>query len=299
MAYLHRRGLAAMHIEDFRKRAGANNYTATEPTPLPEEAYCDNWIGANGLELLSGVPAGKPWFLQVNFTGPHSPLDITRRMERTVRQLEYPGPHDASLLSPEKHTAIRRNYAAMIENIDRWLGLYIAELRRRGELENTLIVYSSDHGEMLGDHDRWGKSVPFQPSVCVPLIVSGLGVAKGAVSDALVSNVDFASTFLEFAGAPRLRDSDSRSLVGLLESKATSHREFVRSGLDRWRMVYDGRYKLVRGFELAQTGKKAKQGPNGGEPKLLLFDLKLDPQEASNLLRGAPNQVERLSKLLS
>ncbi|HUQ91904.1 MAG TPA: sulfatase-like hydrolase/transferase [Bryobacteraceae bacterium] len=294
MAYLHRRGLAAMHLEDFRHRSQQNSYLFTDPTPLPEEAYCDNWVGANGIELLRAAPHGRPWFLQVNFTGPHNPLDITRRMERLCRKRVFAPADESEKYTPERHSAIRQNYTAMVENIDRWLGMFVEEVRRRGELEHTLIVYSSDHGEMLGDHDLWGKSVPFQPSVCVPLYISGPGVERGVVSDALVSHIDLAATFIDFGLAPRLKDADSLTLRPLLEGKTRTHREFVRSGLDRWRMVFDGRYKLVHAFPLKQTASKAK----AVEQKPLLYDLKLDPTEFSNAAREAPNQVERLMKLL-
>ncbi|MBI3680032.1 MAG: sulfatase-like hydrolase/transferase [Acidobacteria bacterium] len=300
MAYLHRRGLAAMHVDDFKRRMQQNSYLNTEPTLLPEEAYCDNWVASNGLELLRAVPSGRPWFLQVNFTGPHNPVDITRRMERLCRRRMFPHPADAEQYSPERHTAIRQNYTAMVENIDRWLGIYLDEVRRRGELDNTLLVYSSDHGEMLGDHERWGKSVPYQPSVGVPLYISGPGVERGIVSDALVSHFDLAATFLDLAGFTKARDMDARSLRPLLEGKARTHREFVRSGLDRWRMVYDGRYKLIRGFETERAPSRGK-GRQGipAESKMILFDLKIDPEETKNLAREGPDQVERLSKLLS
>ncbi len=294
MAFLHRRGLATAHLEDFRRRNGLNSYLHTEPTPLPEDAYCDNWIATKGLELLRRAPTGKPWFLQVNFTGPHNPVDITRRMERTVRRRQFPEPDDYEEHTVAKHVAIRQNYSAMVENIDRWLGIYTEELRRRGELENTIIVFSSDHGEMLGDHDRWGKSVPYLPSVNVPLLVSGPGIAAGIASDALVSHYDLAATFLDFAAAPRLPDANSLSLRPLLQRQAKSHREYVLSGLDRWQLVFDGRYKLIRGFETEPPVK----GKPRTEPKPILFDLKLDSGETSNIAREAHTQVERLSKLL-
>src|SRR5689334_4571493 len=78
MAYLHHRHLAEIHVKDFAKRKG---YDKTFPTELPEDAYCDNWLARNALSLIDSVPTGKPWFLQVNFTGPHPPMDITRRMD--------------------------------------------------------------------------------------------------------------------------------------------------------------------------------------------------------------------------
>lgn len=291
MAYLHRRGLAAVHVEDFRKRKG-KEFGATFPTPLDEEAYCDNWLAQNGLNLLRAVPKGKPWFLQVNFTGPHSPMDITARMEKLVRGRTYPQPNRNTQFPPEVHVAIRQNYTAMCENIDRWVGLYLKEIESRGETSNTLVVFSSDHGEMLGDHDRWGKSVPYQPSVGVPLYAAGPGVKSGVVSDALVSIMDLTATFLDYAGATPLKPSDSRSLRPLLEGRTRNHRAFLRSGLNAWRVVWDGRYKLVTGFDPAQSPKgRADTAP-------LLFDLEADPLENTNLAAREPGRVKKLRELL-
>jgi choline-sulfatase len=290
MAYLHRRGLAAAHVADFKKRKG---YAATFPTPLDEEAYCDNWLANNGLRLLRSVPKGKPWFLQVNFTGPHSPMDITQRMERLVRGRQFPQPNGNTQYPPETHVAIRQNYTAMCENIDRWAGEFLKVVEARGELANTLVVFSSDHGDMLGDHDRWGKSVPYQPSVGVPLYVAGPGVKPGLVSDALVSIMDLTATFLDYAGASALPAMDSRSIRPVLEGKTRKHRDWLRSGLNTWRLAWDGRYKLVSGFE---SGKGARA--EGAPAPPLLFDLEADPLENTNLAQRDPGRVAKMREML-
>jgi len=279
MAYLHERGLAPVHVEDFRTRHG---YRDTFPTPLPEEAYCDNWVAENGLSLLRDFPAGKPWHLVVNFTGPHNPVDVTARMRERWEGVEFPPAHDSDELDEEHHCRIRQNYAAMLENIDRHVGRFIEAVEARGERANTLIAYSSDHGEMLGDHGRWGKSSYYQPSVGVPLIVAGPGVVSGKRSSALVSLHDLAATFLEMAGLAPLPAMDSRSLVPVLEGREEEHREVVASGLKDWRLVFDGRFKLVR-FE---DGEK------------LLFDRREDPWEDRNIAAEAGEVVERLEELL-
>ena len=279
MAYLHRRKLAAMHVEDFKKRKG---YDATFPTPLPEDAYCDNWLAKNGLDLIAAAPRGKPWFLQANFTGPHPPMDITRHMDEICRNRDFPQPNGCTKFTPAQHVAIRQNYSAMIENIDRWLGIFVDGLKRRGEYDNTLIVFSSDHGEMLGDHDLWGKTKPHQPSIGVPLVAAGPGVAKGVTTDALVSSIDIGATFLDYAGAAKPRQMDSRSFRAVLEGRTKSHREHVFSGLDEWRLVWDGRYKYVRGYQ----------------EQPMLFDLHADPLENRNIAAQAKPEAARLSRLL-
>jgi arylsulfatase A-like enzyme len=167
MAMLHARSLARAHVDDFRRRS-KEGYAATWNTPLPDDAYCDNWIGRNALSLLSAAPKDKPWFLQVNFTGPHNPMDITARMEPPVRGRPMPAPQHCSLYDTATHQRIRQNYSAMCDNIDRLCGDILA----RVDLDNTLVVFSSDHGEMLGDHNKWGKTYPYQASAGVPLLIA-------------------------------------------------------------------------------------------------------------------------------
>ena len=108
-------------------------------------------------------------------------------MDALYKDTSFPQPNKNTELTPEQNVGVRRNYSAMVTNIDRWTGIYLAELAKRGELENTIVVYSSDHGEMLGDHDLWGKWLPYQPSVGVPLVIAGPGVRKGFVSGAPAS----------------------------------------------------------------------------------------------------------------
>jgi arylsulfatase A-like enzyme len=111
----------------------------------------------------------------------------------------------------------------------------------------------------------------------------------------MVSHIDLAATFLDFAGIARPVAMDSRSLRPVLEGKTREHREYVRSGLWNWRMVLEGRFKLVRGYVPGRKGSRPDARP---EPAPMLFDLKLDPQERLNIANEAPAQVERLSKLL-
>ena len=186
----------------------------------------------------------------MNSTGPHNPEDITSRTARLVRGRVFPQPNGGKRCTPETQVLIRENYTAMVENIDRWVGIYLDRLRERGELENALIIFCCDHGEMLGDHNLWGKTVPYQPSVSVPLIIAGPGVKRLGSSDVLVNTMDLTATFVDYAGVPRLGDMDSLSLRPVLEGKTTTHRQAVTSGLGPWRMVFDGRYKLIRGVTL-------------------------------------------------
>jgi len=300
MYYLHTHDLAATHVGDFDKRREVGSFLATFPTPLPDTAYCDNWIANSGLDLLREAPAGKPWHLVVNWAGPHEPVDITGNMVPWYRGASFPQPNGNTQHPAEKHVEIRRNYSAMIENIDRWVGRFLEEVELRGELDNTLVVFSSDHGEMLGDHNLWAKRHPHQPSVGVPLVAAGPGTAPGVVSDAPVSVVDIAATFLDYAGLSVPGEMDSRSFRPLLEGRTRSHREFVLSGMDPWRAIFDGRYKLIRGYtpgmRMSGSGLPAYREKKDLPP--LLFDLREDPLEDRNIAAEAPAEVQRLTELL-
>lgn len=287
MAYLQREGLRERHLADLASR---KNYADTHPTPLPEEAYCDNWIARNGLELLRQTPIGEPWHLVVNFTGPHAPMDVTEEMADLYDGVEFPLPRvrpgdqkrPPGGFPAEVHQQIRRNYSAMVENIDRWIGVYLAEVEGRGELDNTWVVFSSDHGEMLGDRGRWGKGQPYQPSVGIPLIVAGPDVSRGHTSDALVSLIDLAATFVELGGAEVPDAMESRSLRPVLQRRTDRHRAVVRSALGGWRMVQSERYKLI-----VQSGVSE------------LYDLAEDPWEEQNLASALPGVVTDLEGRLS
>ena len=299
MHHLHTTGRVETHANDFAKRREVGTFLATFPTPLPDESYCDNWIANNGLRLLREAPPGKPWHLVVNWAGPHEPVDITHSMDPWYKGVDFPQPNRNTQHPAEKHVEIRRNYSAMVENIDRWMGRFIEELEKRGELDNTVVVFSSDHGEMLGDHDLWMKRQPYQASVGVPLVAAGPGTTA-QTSDAPVSVIDITATFLDYAGVRAPSGMDGRSVRPLMEGETKTHREFVLSGMNPWRMIYDGRYKLIRGYEkgikLGGDGLDAYREKQDLPP--MLFDLQEDPLENRNIAAEADGEVKRLTDLL-
>jgi len=199
---------------------------------------------------------------------------------------------------------VRRNYAAMVENVDRWLGRYLDVLDERGEREDTLVVFASDHGEMLGDHGQWYKRSPYQPSVGVPLVVAGPGVESRGVVDEPASVLDLHATVLDAAGVDP-GDVDSRSLWPYLAGRTDDHRDVVHSGVGNWRMAYDGRYKLVRGYDSGRTANDqagefdawdeaaTKYALRERDP--VVFDLEADPGERENVADDHPGVVDRLT----
>ncbi|UCD00367.1 MAG: sulfatase-like hydrolase/transferase [Phycisphaerales bacterium] len=285
-AFLESRGLVEAHLKNFKTL----DHDYAGPSLVPEDVYCDNWIANNGLNLIRSVPRGTPWFIQINFNGPHPPMDVTKSMYKKWRDEKFPPPRAGK---GNDWSAKRRNYAAMIHNIDRWLGVFEQELNKRGELENTLIVYCSDHGEMLGDRGMSSKSKPYHPSVCVPLVAAGPGIREGVVCERPTETLDLTATFLDFAGIAIPKDMDSKSLRPFLEGRGDLPRTHAISSLGNWSLVFDGRYKLIATGAGGRKAKKAKTAPT-----LELYDLNTDPAEIHDLADQHPEIVARLRPLL-
>jgi arylsulfatase len=288
MAFLKERGLMQDHIDDFKRRTGPFGHYFTEPTTLPDDAYDDNWVGQNALNMLKKFPEDEPWFLQVNFPGPHEPWDVTKRMKKSVEGRQYQLPNKGVEGFEEELVDVRRNYAAMVENIDRNVGLMLGEIEKRGELDNTIVIYASDHGEMLGDFGMYGKHKPWRGSESVPLVIAGPGINEDKISDALVELQDVSSTVVDFAGLNMPEAVDSISLRPILEDDDSSyiHREYQCACLKEgkknyWKTITDGRFKLTR--------------ENG---KTKLFDLIADPWENTDISKDNPNFVSKFQEMV-
>lgn len=272
-------------------------YANVSPVDLPDDAYNDNFVGQAADRIIRDFDPARPWFLIVNFPGPHEPMDVTADMAARWKEVTFPLPHLRDNADRELQQDIRRRYAAMLENVDRWLGTYLATLRDLGQLDDTLIVFASDHGEMLGDRNLWKKQVPYEASVQVPLILAGPGVvSRGHIPNAVASLLDLPVTFLSQAGLTVPGDYEGRDLTAVLEGGVLAEGRTVTSGLGAWRAITDGRYKLLIGFspdvfqESLQFGRLTPDMFKCGS----LFDLEKDPLETENLWERAVAVRNRL-----
>ncbi|MBD3352145.1 MAG: sulfatase-like hydrolase/transferase, partial [Candidatus Lokiarchaeota archaeon] len=276
-----------------------------------DQDYGDNWIGRQGVRLIQNAPNNKPWFLVVNFNGPHSPMDVTKSMRERWRDvISFPMPVDSDIFTEEENIGIRQNYSAMVENIDSWIAKFKQEIERRGESNNTIIVYASDHGEMLGDHNRKNKCVPWQGAVNVPLVIAGPNIENQEEIKHPVSLIDLYATFLDIAGVQIPKGVDSVSLKPVLERKKKVSERFVRSGLWNFRVVIRDKYKLVVGYRPTKTWKnevkiflkgliRGQHHKKVRENKpIMLFDLANDPDELNNIAEDNPEIVMELKKNL-
>jgi arylsulfatase A-like enzyme len=289
--------------EDYADRLGAFEWGP------PADLHADAFVGGLARMWLDRWPGEGPFFLQVGFPGPHPPYDPTPEALDPYRDRDVPMPHrtpedlaaqpSALQLLREHHQAVdhdaivhladpteeqsrrqRRHYAANVTMIDEQVGTIVDALDRRGVLDRTVIVFTSDHGDCLGDHGHSQKWTMYEPSVHVPLIVWGPGAgvsAAGRRREGLTSLMDVGPTILELAGLEPPAWMEAESLVPALRDGDWSGREFVYSEHARDRMlsgtalmtmVFDGRWKLVEYLD-----------PDEGQ----LFDLTTDPHEENDL----------------
>jgi arylsulfatase A-like enzyme len=302
-------------LEPYRAEVGArfrqtNRHWEAVTSPLPQEMDLTCFLADEAQRWLDRQTGDRPWFLQLSFVQPHVPLMgdpiwadhyAGAVIERTARPPPAPvtdawadhlallRKHSHSdLLDDEFVLAGARQYYAMVSLIDQRVGDLLALLERRGWLDDTWIVYSADHGEMLGDHGLMAKMNFYRSSVRVPLIVRPPAGTTGRVETAPVQAFDIAATLLDAGVAPALDGAPARSLVPLVTGAGGATREQVvsmirlRPGLPTWHAITDGRWRATVD---AATGEASE-----------LFDLVADPDEVTNRVVD-PSVGDELARL--
>ncbi len=272
--------------------------------PYSDELHPTVWTANQAIEFIDNQSNKEPFFLKIAFHRPHPPFDPPKRWldfykDREIPKAiignwseekyggfnEIPSPNE-QLNAPRGNYSdsivrdTREGYLAAISFLDEQIGNILTSLERKGELENTLIVISSDHGDMMGDHHLWRKSYPYEGSAGVPLIIrwpEGLGISasRGQVIEELVELRDILPTFLDVAGVDIPSEMDGMSMMRLIEGKKRGWRKVLdmEHGECYWREnswtgLTDHRYKYIY---YSVTGEEQ------------LFDLVKDPGEENNL----------------
>ncbi len=264
------------------------------------------WCANTAIRFFRAQKAYGPWLMSVNMFQPHHPFSPVKEyfdrydpakmpdpayrenelQTKTVyQQLDHRGAYAGSDISFTKLTAGERRqvtaaYFAMIEHADFEFGRMLQALEESGQAENTVVIFTSDHGEMLGDHGIYLKGPYFyEPAIRVPLILRWpKGYRAGLKLDALVEMTDLAPTLLEAAGIPPTPGMQGRSLGALLRGERTEHRNSI------YCEFYDAnfRYSPTPMATCVRT-KRHKLAYYHGLPAGELYDLEKDPREFTNL----------------
>lgn len=213
--------------------------------------------------------------LPANFMDEH-PFNFGQREIRDEVLLDY----------PRDKRAVRREiaaYYAMITHLDDRIGDILKALKAAGQADNTLIVFTSDHGLSLGQHGLLGKQNLYEHAVRVPMVWSGPGINPGEISEELVYLHSLFATSCELAGLEVPKAVDAPSLVPVLAGVEPGERTIYGAYADAIRMVRDDRYKLIEYPKLDKTQ---------------LFDLQEDAWEMTDLSQQMPMRVKGMGELL-
>ena len=268
--------------------------------PLGEELQETAYIGRTALEWLRQRDRDRPFFLHVGFAAPHAPVEPNAAFLGLYADEPETPPVDCED-PPEWLPDGRRGYRAMISHLDHYVGRLRDFLAEQDELANTIFLYTADHGELAGDHGRFGKTSFHEASVRVPLVVSGPGIIAGQDSRALVELIDLGRTVCDLCDVQPHQLDQGRSLGALLAGRTDEHRGNVYAEMGCDRMLFDGRYKLMWGDPHADTrqlGRLHLDKPvNVPHSPARMYDLAEDPHETRNLAAD-PAHRELLSTML-
>jgi arylsulfatase A-like enzyme len=300
---------------------------ADKAARIPDEHSETPYMTRRAMDFIAEAEAdGRPWCLHLSYIKPHWPYiapepyasmysaaDMLPAI-RSEKEQENAHPvfaaymdmrYSKNMSRDEARAKVIPTYMGLITQIDDQMGVLIKFLQARGLLDTTMIVFTSDHGDYLGDHWMGEKDLFHEQSAKIPLIVIDpspeADATRGTVSDALVEAIDLAPTFVDcFGGTPPKHILEGRSLLPLLRGEAPRDwRKVVFSEYDyamqdvrlklnqpiercRLFMVFDGRWKYVQA--------------SGYRP--MLYDLDSDPQEFVD--RGAdPSCTEVIARLQS
>ncbi len=291
-------GHARLHGRDQRRYA---DWMGASFNDLPDALQPDRWVAGQTVDAIRAFPTDRPLAMMVGFPGPHCPYDPPEEALTGIDPATLPSPLPATVESDTHRAAfvasykrswadldyehlntdqirrIRHHYAASVERLDADVGAILDALSDCGRLDNTIVVFASDHGDYLGDFGLVGKTYFHEPSVRVPLIVAEFRNGKAGVSETPVSLLDLYPSFLNWAGL-----------------RAPPHAEGTPLGTARDDRVIVG--ATIHGTMARARGWKLVRYQNGAEA---LYDLERDPGEQADCIAKRPDIRARLDAAMT
>ncbi|UQZ81062.1 Choline-sulfatase [Paenibacillus konkukensis] len=277
--------------------------------------FFDGYITNRTLEALTSRDPNKPLFLSAMYLAPHPPFHLPEPWYSMVGEEEIELPDNVGVWYPdqsplqmynvtgvlgtrysrEEWRSIWAKYLGLVHLLDEGIGRIIEELKRQGIYDNSLILFTSDHGEMLGSHRLWQKFCMYEESVRTPLWIkfpAGFTPAENEIHET-VSSIDILPTLCEFLGLDSPASLSGQSLMPLLRGEARNaeavYIQYDGNGSLGYfqRCVVKGRYKLIVDIFKDETF-------------LELYDVVDDPQEKTNLaaLRTHDHELNQLLAML-
>ncbi len=261
--------------------------------------------GHEALTALKAIPANQAFSLTCSFGPPHPPFIAPKEYADMydVEKMELPlsindelknAPYtqssqvaDTRFKNPEMAKQLKWVYYAMVTQVDDWVGKLLDELDSKGIAENTIVVFVSDHGEMLGDHGLVSKNKMYEGSVHIPLLIRYPKVIPaGKKVDTAVSHHDIFATIMDYTGM-KIPVNDGRSLRNLINGK----KDAIDYAVSTWGAINNGGPFMIRKGDwkmivYLQMGEKRQKNINA------LYNLKSDPLEMNNLIGSNPDKAK-------
>ncbi|MDP4593690.1 MAG: alkaline phosphatase family protein [Beijerinckiaceae bacterium] len=295
---------------------------ANLPARIPEEHSETPYMTGRAMQFMEAA-GDNPWCCHLSYIKPHWPYIVPAPYHNMYgpddvqpvirsdaeKQTDHPvfrAYQNTRICQTMSHPSVRERvipaYMGLIKQIDDQMGRLFAFMEERKLFDNTMIVFTSDHGDYLGDHWMGEKDLFHDPSVRVPLIVydprKEADAARGSVSEDLVEAIDLAPTFLEFfGGEPKPHILEGRSLAPILHGQKTEWRDFAISEFD-----YSTRYARQHldvsqeDARLVMLCDKRWKYVYCEKFRPMLFDLENDPQELNDL--GGFPDYEHIRKMM-
>jgi arylsulfatase A-like enzyme len=262
----------------------------------PVEATPEYRVSESAIRMMKRFAAGgQPWHLEAHFVAPHDPyMPLKQYLDRyDPRSIpapknfaetfeNKPGLHrrEAESWGNVTENDVRRSrahYYAYTEQLDAQIGRILDALDQTGQADRTLVVFTTDHGDMVGGHRMWSKGwEPYEECYRVPMIVRWPGVvAPGTSTNHLVQTHDLAHTYIEAAGAKALPFADGRALQPVLANpRTTNWRDHILCA------YYGGEYVYTQRMAITDRFKYVFNGYDYDE----MYDLRDDPDELRNVV---------------
>jgi arylsulfatase A-like enzyme len=306
----------AEHVAEARRRhlqprIERSGWQLMYASPLPPEVHDTAWITEMGLDFIERHQARRgdqPFCCHISYVDPHDPYNPPEPYASMFRPEEMPAPRPAAWIAEgisrlhesqrfvgfdriwrdkDAIARLRALYHGSLRFLDDQIRRIVARLDDLGLRDNTLVLFTTDHGEMLGDHGLITKGVKhYDMGVRCPLIASGPGVHRAAATSRLTSTLDFFPTFCDLAGVPldERPPLEGASFAGALESPE------AESGFDAVSVAFDGVVSVISddGWRLTRYLD---------DHKTQLFNLREDANEQHNLA-GEARHADRLRLML-
>ena len=320
-SFMHEEGIDKQRRELYRQRENYDTALGAFTWDQPEQSHSDFFTGNKAVHWLSEYNRSEPFFLEIGFPGPHPPYDPTPTCLKMYDNVDVPlqsvteeelynqpqalkalrkhnseVDHDSIVhqLNPTEEARLRqrKHYLANVTMIDHAVGQITECLKDNDLSENTIIIFTSDHGDCLTDHGHSQKWTMFEKITRVPLIFSGVGIQKNRKIEELVQWMDVGPTILDLAQCDSPSDMEALSMLPAVMGDSWKGRDYVfceqvgdmvLTDAKFMSMIRSKTWKLIHFLDSTE-----------GQ----MYDLVNDPTEQKNLWNSSDYEMQKQSLLI-